>query len=212
MGLRWKVCGITSVADAAAAVEAGADAVGFIFYPQSPRAVGPETAAEIAAGLPAGVQRVGVFVDVLPDDMLAIADTVGLDVLQLSGDEPPAICEGLRLPAWKALRLPRNGSVVVAAAAESLAASYPHCTLLVDAHVEGLFGGTGRSANWRVAAQLASRRRLVLAGGLRPDNVAEAVAAVGPWGVDVASGVESAPGQKDPERLRRFAGALEPYR
>ncbi len=207
--VRWKVCGITRVQDALAAVEAGADAIGFVFHPPSPRYVCAEEAAEIARALPRRTWRVGVFVDHDPRRINGMIERVGLDFVQLSGDEPPATAAALARHAFKALRL---GGGVTPTAALAQAQRYPECTLLVDAGVDGRYGGTGTVANWAAAAALARRYRLLLAGGLRPDNLAEAIRRVRPWGVDVSSGVESAPGRKDPALLRAFGRALEEFR
>ena len=207
--LLWKVCGITNATDAGAALNAGADALGFIFWQPSPRAIDADDAAAIAAELPSEVRKVGVFVDAPIDEMEGTAERVGLDVIQLHGDEPPATCERLPLPVWKALRLASGSSWDEA---EQEASAYEGCTLLVDAGVPGEYGGTGQIADWDVAARLAEERQVVLAGGLRADNVALAVDHVHPWGIDVASGVETKPGRKDEDELRRFAAALEPYR
>lgn len=209
MALRWKVCGITRAEDAQAAVAAGADAIGFVFYPPSPRHVAWERAAEIAAGLPRSTWRVGVFVDSDAGEMSEAVERVGVDFLQLCGDEPPGIVDRLPRHAFKVLRLPPG---TPAARATELADRYPECTLLVDAGVEGSYGGTGETAGWEAAAALARRHRLMLAGGLTPANVGAAMEKVAPWAVDVSSGVESSPGIKDPEALRAFARALEPYR
>lgn len=209
MPLRWKVCGITNSDDALAAVEAGADAIGFVFYPASPRAVKPVAAAAIARRLPAETWRIGVFVDAPVSEMAEVVDAVGLDFLQLSGDESPSLCPELPRHAFKALRL-RPG--MGAQEATKLADRYADCTLLIDAVAGGLYGGSGRAADWNAAAALARRHRLMLAGGLTPDTVAAAVETVRPWAVDVASGVESSPGIKDPVKLRAFARALEPFR
>lgn len=209
MPLRWKVCGITCEQDAALAVDAGADAVGFVFYPPSPRHVELEQAASIAVTLPAETWRFGVFVDRSAAEMADAVEAVGLDFLQLSGDEDPAIVPTLPRHAFKALRLdPEAGPGIAFAAADR----YPECTLLVDTAVAGEYGGTGQPANWAAARALASRHRLMLAGGLRPDNVAAAVVAVQPWAVDVSSGIEASPGRKDPDKLRAFARSLEPFR
>jgi phosphoribosylanthranilate isomerase len=207
--LLWKVCGITRGEDAEEAVRLGAGAIGFILWPGSPRAISVEAAAAIGRDLPDGVQKVGVFVDPDADELRGAAEEAGLDVVQLSGDESPALCSQAPKPAWKALRLPSGTSTTEA---EEMAAPYDGCTLLVDAGVRGEYGGTGEVADWSAAASLAATRRVVLAGGLRPDNVAAAIERVRPWGIDVASGVEAAPGRKDPEKLRRFAEALEAYR
>lgn len=208
-GLRWKVCGITNAGDAAAAIAAGADALGFVLWPGSPRAVTLEQAASISADLPAGVWRVGVFVDATAQDLDAAAERLALDFVQLHGDESPQACAAAPRPVWKALRLspgtPRER-------AQELAASYPEATLLVDAKVVGAYGGTGERSGWGTAAYLAASRRVVLAGGLSADNVAAAVERVRPWGVDVSSGVESVPGRKDIGKIEAFAAALEPFR
>ena len=206
--LRWKVCGITCEADALSAVAAGADAVGFVFYPPSPRAVDAQVAARIAAVVPAATWRVGVFVNASAAEIADAVEVVGLDFLQLSGDEGPEVCRGLQRHAIKALRF---GPGVSPDTAMERAALYPECTLLVDAN-GGLYGGSGRPANRAVAAHLARRHRLILAGGLTPGNVVEAVEAVKPWAVDVSSGVESSPGRKDHALIEAFARALERYR
>lgn len=209
MALRWKVCGITALDDALAAVAAGADAVGFVFYAPSPRALRPEQAAEISSRLPRETWRVGVFVDETPEAMARAVEIAGLDFLQLSGDEPPARCAGLPRHAFKALRL---GATATVAQAQEAADAYPDCTLLIDAATPGLYGGSGRVTSWTAAASLACRHRLMLAGGLTAANLGAAVEAVRPWAVDVSSGVESSPGVKDPRKLRAFARALEAHR
>lgn len=209
MPVRWKVCGINDVETARVAVEAGADALGFVFHPPSPRVVTIAEAAAIAATLPRETWRMGVFVDADRDLIERAIEAVGLDFVQLSGDEAPEAAVGLSRHAFKALRLPPE---IDAPGARALAAPYPHCTLLVDAHAPGEYGGTGRAANWEAARALAAEHRLMLAGGLAPDNVAAAIESVGPWAIDVSSGLESAPGRKSPELIRAFATALEPYR
>lgn len=209
MRLRWKVCGITRIDDALAAVEAGADALGFVFWPGSPRCITERQAASIIDELPSETWRIGVFVDESPKTLDRIADSVGLDFIQLSGDENPTQCCGLVRHAIKALRL---GPESTPADTDSLAAKYPECTLLVDAGVPGEYGGTGKTCKWEVAAYLARQQRVMLAGGLTPENVDVAIETVGPWAVDVSSGVEISPGLKDPRRLAEFGAAIEPYR
>jgi len=208
-GVLWKVCGITDEAGADAAVRAGADALGFIFYAASPRGTTAAAASRIAATIPEAVLRVGVFVNAPSREMSAMRDEVGLDVIQLSGDETPELCSELGGRLWKALRLPPGCSP---AAAQALAAPYAEWTILLDAGGAGRYGGTGDTVDWHGAADLAARHRVVLAGGLRPDNVAEATSRVRPWAVDVASGVEAEPGLKDPRKLQAFAAALKPFR
>ncbi len=203
-----KICGIRTLDDALAAVAAGADMLGFNFYPPSPRAVDVPTCAAIVDALRSrghAVTCVGVFVNAPPETVRATLDACGLDAAQLSGDEPPSDLTALAGRAFKAIR-PRD-----AAEAEALAARYaraaPPPALLLDARVPGLYGGSGRPADWGLARRLAARLPLLLAGGLTPENVAAAVRAVRPWGVDVASGVESAPGVKSPPRMAAFCRA-----
>jgi phosphoribosylanthranilate isomerase len=206
---RWKVCGVRDAAIAATAVAAGADAIGFVFYPPSPRAVTLEQAAAIAVDLPREIWRVGVFVDAPRDVLEHAIDAVGLDFVQLAGDEPASAADGLSRHAFKALRLEPE---ISPAAAMAYAAKYPNCTLLVDAAVPGEYGGTGQATNWTAAAALASEHRLMLAGGLTAANVAMALKLVKPWAIDVSSGLESSPGCKDPELIAKFGSVLESLR
>jgi phosphoribosylanthranilate isomerase len=205
----WKVCGITDEAGAADAVRAGADALGFIFYPASPRGTTAELAKRVVVSIPEEILRVGVFVNAPPHEIHAIRDELDLDIVQLSGDETPELCERVGGNVWKALRLPPG---CPPDEAEALASPYARWTLLLEAGGTGRYGGTGEAVDRDTAASLASRHRVVLAGGLRPENVAEATSRVRPWGVDVASGVETEPGKKSGPRLRAFAEALRPFR
>lgn len=191
-----KICGVTRLDDALHAARAGAEAIGLNFWPGSPRCVTPALGAEIAAALPAGVRRVGVFVDASRADIAAIAERVGLDTIQFHGDESPADCDGWRYATIRAVRV--RGPETLAAAAD-----YPVDFILADAWVAGQHGGTGQRVPLEWLAGV-PRQRLILAGGLTAESVAEAVRAVQPLGVDVASGVESAPGIKDPEKVERF--------
>lgn len=211
-----KICGIADAEAAAAAAEAGADAVGFVFAP-SPRRVSPAAAARIAALLPAGVARVGVFVDPGEREVLDCAAEVGLTHAQLHGRVPAGLPGRLRelgvLPV-PVVRLPPRGARPEGAAASELAeallawlAGAAGGPVLADTAHAGLHGGTGLNCDWEVAAVLARRVPLVLAGGLSPENVAEAVRRVRPFGVDVSSGVERKPGVKDPDRIARFVQA-----
>jgi phosphoribosylanthranilate isomerase len=201
-----KICGITSTEDARVAIEAGADALGFVFWPMSPRKVAPERAAAIARELPPFVLRVGVFVDTPRDEMARLADTVGLDLLQLHGDEPPEALAGLPRRAIKAVRVDRDFR-----SEEAIRFAGHAAGLLVDTRLPGetqMPGGTGVSFDWRLVKGLAEQVPfLVLAGGLGPANVAEAVRAVRPHAVDVSSGVETLPGRKDPAKIRAFVAA-----
>jgi len=194
--VRVKICGVRRLADARAAVAAGADFLGLNFHPPSPRYLEPEAAAELAAALP-GVALVGVFVDAPRARVEDIAARVGLTALQFSGDEDPAYCAGWPWRTMKALRL---GAGVDAPA---LAARYATDYLMVDTLVPGMMGGTGVALDPALARGLPAAR-LFVAGGLRPETVAEVVRRVRPYAVDVASGVESRPGEKDHARLQDF--------
>ena len=197
-GARVKVCGITRRDDALLAADLGASAVGFVFWPPSPRYVEPGVAAAIARELPADVAPIGVFVDAPVDDVRRIAALVGLAAVQLHGDEPPTLCDELPYRVLKAV-------AVAGAATHEAAERVPaRVTVLLDARDPVRKGGTGRTVDWRVAAEVAVRRRIFLAGGLRPENVGEALRTVRPYGIDVSSGVEVAPGRKDAGRLRGF--------
>lgn len=193
---RVKICGLTDLRDAVAAVDAGADAVGFVFA-GGPRAVTPAEARRITRKLPAFVHRVGVFVDAPADHVRLIARAAGLSWAQLHGGESRAYAAGLGLPFVKVFRV-ADGKVV--AAARRFRSSLVH----LDTHVPGIAGGTGATFDWGIARRVGRFARVILAGGLTPENVAAAVAAAAPFAVDVASGVESRPGRKDRRRLRRF--------
>jgi len=201
-----KICGIRSLEDARFAAASGADAVGFVFWYMSPRRVDPEQAAAITAELPDQVLRVGVFVDAPRDEIERVSQQVGLDLLQLHGEEPPEALEGLSRPALKAVRVgPRF------TAEEALRYSKTAQGIVVDTRLPGqtlMPGGTGVPFDWALVANLADQVPfLMLAGGLSPTNVAEAVRAVRPDAVDVSSGVERMPGRKDPERVKAFIEA-----
>ena len=197
-----KICGITRPQDADLAARLGAAWVGFIFWPRSPRFVEPETAAAILAGLPPHVTGVGVFVDQPVDEVNAIADEVGLGAVQLHGQESTAVCRQCRRRVIKAVRLSGGGG------ADDPDSVWSRATLLADAFDPVRMGGTGQQVDWSRAARIARRRPLVLSGGLRAENVADAVREVAPYALDVSSGVESRPGVKDPDRLRAFFAAL----
>jgi phosphoribosylanthranilate isomerase len=194
---RVKICGITSVRDALHAAGCGADALGLVFYADSPRFVTRQLAREIIAELPPFVVPVGLFVNSPAEEICDTATACGFDTVQLHGDERPNDCRLAPLRVIKALRVKDRASLAGID-------EYPVSALLLDAWVPGSYGGTGRTFNWQLAAVAARRRRVVLAGGLTPDNVAEAVRAVRPYAVDVSSGVESAPGRKDPDLVAAF--------
>lgn len=198
-----KVCGLTSAQDALDAALAGADAIGLVFWPRSPRAVDVAAARRICAELPPFVARVGVFVDAPPDELRRVADAVPLDLLQLHGHEPLEALDGLPRRAIKALGA---GAGLDLEQARRFAEK---ALLLLDTGGQAQPGGTGRVFDWSIARSLRARvPRLILAGGLNPENVAAAVQAVRPDAVDVSSGVESSPGRKDAARVRAFIDAV----
>ncbi len=196
-----KICGLTCLDDALAALEAGADYLGFNFYPGSPRYLAPEACAAMTTALrrrSAAVRLVGIFVDEPPARVAAILAEAGLDLAQLHGGETPDTLRALEGRAFKAFRGLGERHAEFASAGPGTPA------FLVDAHSATLYGGTGQTADWPGARPLAARYPLFLAGGLTPDNVADAIAQVQPWGVDVASGVERAPGRKDHAKVTAF--------
>ena len=196
-----KICGITRPQDAERAVALGATAIGFIFWPSSPRAVGLEAARSIGRLVPASVLKVGVFVDAPAQELARTVDEAGLDAVQLHGSESPALVRGLEARVIKAVAL---GSPD----AEAQIAQWTGTMLLLDAHDPVRHGGTGRVVDWDRAARLARRHQVILAGGLNPENVAEAVRRVRPAGIDVSSGVEQTPGVKDLVKLAALFDAL----
>jgi phosphoribosylanthranilate isomerase len=196
--VKVKICGITCLDDALAAVDAGADALGFVFCSLSPRHVFPEQAAEIIRRLPPFVQTVGLFVNEEISIVRATADQCGLDIVQLHGEETPEYCGLVRRRIIKAFRVKDIHTL------ESLT-SYHVAGYLLDAWSPAAHGGTGRTFNWEIAAEAVRRGyRIILAGGLTPDNLAESIHMVHPYGVDVSSGVESGPGRKDASKIRQF--------
>lgn len=196
MSVGVKICGITNVADAIAAVEAGADVIGFVFA-ASPRRVTPDEVRDIAAALPAGVLKAGVFVDEDPTVVEDIAALCGLDLLQFHGSETPKYCARFGERAVKAVRVKDSSSL------RGLE-RYNVSALLLDTYFPGQPGGTGRTFDWKIAAKAAGAGSIILSGGLTPENVTAAVRAVRPAMVDVSSGVETSPGLKNPAMMRRF--------
>ncbi len=200
-----KFCGITDPGDAELAVGAGAWALGMVMWPGSPRRCQLDVAAEIAATYRRRAEIVGVFVNPTLSELARLADAVGMTMLQLHGDEGPVFCaEAARRTGCRVIKAARVRS---GADIQSLAAYHTDFHLL-DSHVAGVPGGTGETFAWDLALAHGRRVPLILSGGLNPDNVAEAVAAVAPFAVDVASGVEASPGRKDPEKLEAFAAAV----
>lgn len=199
---RIKVCGITRVSDAVAAAACGVDAIGLVFHPPSPRAVDVQQAATIVRALPPLLTVVALFVDAPVATVEEVLEQVPVGLLQFHGDESPAYCEGFGRPYLKALRM-RPG-LDIAAAVEPWAGT---AGVLLDSYRPGVPGGTGEAFDWgRVPAALS--RPVVLAGGLGPGNVGEAIARLRPAAVDVSGGVESSPGIKDPQQLARFVAAV----
>ncbi len=194
-----KICGITRLEDALAAARLGADQVGFNFWSRSRRYIAPEAAAAIVAALPPAVLPVGVLVDPTPAELDRVIRISGVRTIQLHGDEPPALCAAAPVPVVKGIRV-RDAHSLAALAAYEVSA------FLLDSATPG-YGGSGTSFDWALAAEAAAEVPIWLAGGLTPDNVAEAVRRVRPRGVDVASGVESSPGRKDAGLVRAFVGA-----
>lgn len=197
-----KVCGITRAQDAQAAAELGASALGFVFWPESPRFVEPARARAIRDALPPFVTPVGVFVDQPLDYVRRVVRAVRLGAAQLHGRETATYCDAVGCQIIKAVAVTESGPV------EGIDHVLPAATLLLDAHDPVQRGGTGRSIDWTHAADIARRRRVILSGGLRPDTVAAGIESVRPYGVDVSSGVEAAPGKKDAALLQSFFAAV----
>ncbi len=198
MTVRVKVCGIRRREDAELAVDLGAWALGFIFHPPSPRAIEPADAAAIVRELPIGVEKVGVFVDRDREEVERIAREVGLSLVQLHGRESPEYCAAVTgARVLKALRVGKEFD-------PALVEKYTRWAILLDTYRPGLPGGTGETFDWTVARDIGRTTPVLLAGGLGPENVAEAIRTAAPLGVDVSSGVESAPGVKDHDRLRKL--------
>ena len=201
---RVKICGITRPEDGIAAALAGADAIGLVFYAGSPRAIDAERARAICAALPPFITKVGLFVNAAQDFVDSVLATVPLDLLQFHGDENADYCRRFARPYLKALRI--KPGMDLAAAAQSFVSAQG---LLVDAWHDERYGGTGATFDWSLLGSAVSGERLVLAGGLTPANVAQAITQVRPWAVDVSSGVESAPGIKDKDRIEQFISEVQ---
>jgi phosphoribosylanthranilate isomerase len=202
MDVKVKICGLTNVEDALAAVEAGADLLGFVFWEKSPRYVSIETAREIARQLPPATRRVGVFVDARVEQVMFSLRICDFGALQFHGQESPAFCRQFSVMTIKAFRVRDAASLQVMA-------GYDTDAFLLDSQVEGKPGGTGETYDWSLAAAAKTFDKPVfLAGGLTPQNVAAAVRAAQPYGVDVSSGVEAAPGKKDRQKMRDFVAAV----
>ena len=196
--IQIKICGITNIDDAMAAADAGADALGFVFFKKSPRYITPEKAAAIISRLPVFVTSVGVFVDEPGEEILKIVEETGIDVIQLHGDEPPESCllprrviKGIRVKSLESLEPLNEYQNIVSA-------------FLLDAYAPGMPGGTGQVFNWEIAIEAKKFGRIILAGGLTPENISEAIKRVRPYAIDVSSGVELEKGKKDHQKIRLF--------
>jgi len=204
--MKIKICGITNTEDARVAWESGADALGFILYAQSPRYVDPQIVKTIVSGLPPFIVSVGVFVNESSKTVQNIMEKCGLTYAQLHGDETPEYCETLDRPILKALRLKDRSSFLSLAEYRGRAGVKG---FVVDTFSESSYGGTGQTTDWSLAAEVAQAAPILLAGGLTPENVQEAIAQVHPYGVDVSSGVEVRPGKKDHDKVRAFIHAVQ---
>lgn len=205
MAVHVKICGITRLEDAELAISCGAWAIGLIQAPDSPRYCDPQVAAEIAAAIRRRTEVAGVFVNAPLEHVAGAAEAIGLTIVQLHGEEGPSYCAEVArstgLKVIKAARVQNSASV-------RELNIYKTDFHMLDSHVEGMHGGSGRSFDWKLAAAHSGRPPLILSGGLDPENVAEAIGEVGPFAVDVASGTEASPGVKDPNRLRAFFDAV----
>lgn len=202
--MKVKICGITNIEDADVAVKAGADALGFVMYRKSPRFVEQAVVKRIVAGLPPFVLPVGVFVNEEPERVRTLMDDCGLALAQLHGDESALYCQQLGRPVLKALRLKDRGTLLALAEFQGRANVRG---VLIDTFSDQAYGGTGKTVDWTLAQEAARATPIILAGGLTPTNVAEAIAQVRPYGVDVSSGVEQSPGKKDHDKVKAFVHA-----
>ena len=200
--VKVKICGIRSIEEAEAAVDAGADALGFNFWPQSPRYVTPRAAKAVIDGISPIVSFVGVFVNDEAKRIAAIAAELQLNAVQLHGDESPEFCESLAsIKTIKAIRVGQDFDL-------NVIKRYPVCMVLLDSNIKGSYGGTGQRFDWRIAIEAKQLARIILAGGLNTENVWDAITHVRPPAIDVCSGVEAEPGRKDLDKLRRFMAVV----
>lgn len=206
--VRVKICGVRTVAEAVAIAAAGADAIGINFYPPSPRSVSPVKAEELLAALPPFVEAVAVVVRPEPELLQLLVEKVGFRTLQIHEGEPGLHWAGVRYILAAGIAAPADLDQTEARLTDWLLQGVNVSGVLLDAGVAGKYGGTGQTAPWPILARFSRRRPLILAGGLRPDNVAEAIRQVRPFAVDVASGVESAPGVKDLDKVHAFLQAV----
>ncbi|MDH3976674.1 MAG: phosphoribosylanthranilate isomerase [Deltaproteobacteria bacterium] len=195
--VKVKICGITKLEDALAAAECGAHALGFVFFRKSPRYIEPDKALEIINQLPPFITPVGLFVNEAESRVWDILNTTGINVVQFHGDEAPPYTESFQVRVIKAIRVKSEESL-------SAAAAYSCSSILLDAWSPQAYGGTGKKFDWDILRRIGINKRVILAGGLNPDNVAYAIKLVKPYGVDVSSGVEISPGIKDHEKIKCF--------
>jgi phosphoribosylanthranilate isomerase len=195
-----KICGITNIEDAFLAIDSGADALGFVFYRGSKRYIDPESANNIISNLPPFITTVGIFVNQGLDEINYTKEKAGFDTIQLHGDEPPDFCKNFTR-VIKAIRVKENIDL-------KLIESYPVKVVLFDTFSEESYGGTGRSFGWGALKDLNTSKRIILSGGLTPENVFQAIRIVHPYAVDVSTGVEDHPGKKNPEKLKKFIEAV----
>ena len=202
--VKVKICGITNLEDAQAAAEAGADALGFVFYPYTPRFIDPGKARAIIAKLPVFITSVGVFVDESEDLIRRIIREGGIQILQFHGSESPVLCTRFREKVIKAIRIKDEESI-------SEMQMYDVDTFLLDTYLDCAKGGTGKTFNWKYAEMAKKNGRIILSGGLNPSNIGDAVRKLKPYGVDVSSGVEISPGKKDHVKIREFVREAKKY-
>lgn len=200
--VRVKICGITNIDDAFRAADLGADALGFIFYNGSKRFIDPRDAHPIISSLPPFVSTVGVFVNQGPDEIRESVETSGVDTVQLHGDETPEFCAMLPYKLIKAVRVKDTVN-------KEEVELYPVLAILFDKHADKMYGGTGKSFDWGVLAGINISRKVILSGGLTPENVSQAIEIVKPYGVDVSTGVEDSPGKKNHIKMRKFIEAVK---
>lgn len=200
--VKVKICGIRSLEEAEAALDAGADALGFNFWSRSPRYISPRAAQEVIRELPPVVSLVGVFVNEEANRIAEIASELRLSAVQLHGDESPEFCESLAsLKTIKAIRVGQDFDL-------NVIKRYAGCMVLLDSNIKGSYGGTGKRFDWRIAIEAKQLARIILAGGLNTENVWDAITHVRPAAIDVCSGVEAEPGRKDLDKLRRFMAVV----
>ncbi len=200
--VRVKVCGITNAVDALRAVELGADALGFIFYKGSKRYIDPRDAHRIISSLPPFISSVGVFVNQTVPEITGAVETSGVDTVQLHGDETPELCTMLPYKLIKAVRVKDTVNTVEVEL-------YPVRAILFDKHTDEMYGGTGTSFDWGVLKSINTSKKVILSGGLTPENVSRAIEIVNPYGVDVSTGVEDSPGKKNHIKMRKFIEAVK---